>query len=174
MQPGREGDAVDAGIERRFQPHLERFLGRGHRELLHAVDEDEPWAALAFHGAQHVHLLRFGQEPEVEFHRRLVQALDVIFVALEFFFGVGGVVAPVGDGGHHGVRDVPDAAEAGDLEGEVGVGDVDAHPSEHDGDQLGAVAAETETEFIDTAIGSGHHRTNDPLDFGQTALLYAF
>ena len=49
VQARREADAVDAAVERRIEAVAQRFEGVVHRELFHAVDEDEAVALLRAH-----------------------------------------------------------------------------------------------------------------------------
>ncbi|MOA31962.1 hypothetical protein D3C78_1531480 [compost metagenome] len=83
-----------------------------------------------------VQLGRLFQQAEVELHHRLVAVLDVEFVLLQLVLDVLGVEAAVGNGRHHGVRDVADAAQTGSFQRQRGGGNVHAHATGDDGDQL--------------------------------------
>jgi|GEM_PF-6939842 hypothetical protein len=146
VQAGGERDAVDAGVHGRREAHAQRLLRRVHGELLHAVDEDQPVAALGLHGGLHVQPGRLGDVGEVEFHLRLVDVGDVVLVALLLDADELGVVAAVGDRLDHRIRDVADAAQAGRLQRQFRRGDVHAHAADHDRHQF--PSAEPQAEII--------------------------
>ena len=89
-----------------------------------------------------------GEVAEIEAHIGLVGVGDVVLVLLELVLDEARLEAPVGNGRHHGVGNVADAAEAGGLERQFGRRDIDPHAADHDGHQF--TATQTQAEVIHT------------------------
>ena len=131
MQAGRQGDAVDAAVKRGVQARPEGVLRRIHRELFHAVDENEPVAALAAHDVFDVALGGFGHALEIELNGRLVKGVGQILVAVNLFLAQVRAETLVGHFHHQRVGHVPDAAELFHGKRKLGGGNVDAHAAHH-------------------------------------------
>jgi hypothetical protein len=148
VQAGRHGDAVDARVHRRRQAGAQGFLGRVHGQLFHAVHEDQAIALLRFHGRADVQAGRLGQAVEVELDHRLVHVVDVELVELGLVFHEGGIELAVRDVLHHRIGDVPDTAQAGRFQRQLGGRNIDTHPADHDGHVF--LVAQSQAEIINT------------------------
>ncbi|MBV6474737.1 MAG: hypothetical protein MOGDAGHF_00225 [Rhodocyclaceae bacterium] len=136
VQAGGERDAVDAGVHGRREAHAQRLLRRVHGELLHAVDENQPVAALGLHRRLDMQPGRLGHVGEIELHLGLVDVGDVVLVALLLDADELGVVAAVGHRLDHRVGNVADAAQPRRFQRQFRRGDIHAHAADHDRHQL--------------------------------------
>ena len=148
MQAGAQRDAVNACVQRRIEPHLQRLARRVHGQLFHAVDEHHAVAALGLHGLADVQTRGLGQAAQVELHTALVRVVDVVLVELGLFLDEFGVETPVRHVLHHGVGNMAHAAQPCRLQRQLCGGNVHAHAADHEGDQLRA--AEFQAEIVDS------------------------
>ncbi len=136
MQSGRQRDAVDAVIQRRLEARAQGFPRRVHGQLFHAVDENQPVAALGFHGATDVQGGGFGQQADVELNHGLLAVGDIELVLPQLVLDVLGIEAPVRNRWHHGIRDMADAAQSRRFQRQIGSRNVHSHAADHDGYQF--------------------------------------
>ena len=139
--------SIPASSARR-QPHAQGFARCVHGELFHAVDEDQPVAALGFHGSPHMAARGFFQRGQAKLHRGFVAAGDVGLVLLELGADEFGVKPGVGHGLHHGVGDMADAAEARHFQRKFGTRYIHTHAADDDRNQL--LFAEAQAKIINT------------------------
>ena len=130
VQAGTERDAVDASVECRIQAHLQGFARTVHGQLFHAVDENHAVAPLGFHGLADVQLGGLRQVTQIELNHAFVGIADVVLVELGLFLDELGVEAAVGHVLHHGVGNVPNAAQSCRLECQLGGGNIHAHSAD--------------------------------------------
>ena len=86
MQARRKRDAVNAAVEGRIQTRLKRSCARIHRELFHAVDQNQTAAGLAAHHIRNVAARGLSQTFEIKDDFRLVVGVDEILEAMNLIF----------------------------------------------------------------------------------------
>ena len=148
MQTRAQRDAVDAAVHRGRQAHAQRLARAVHRELFHGVDEDQAIAPLGLHGPADVQPGRLGQPVEIEMHHRTCRGWRrCTCISSACPSTKRGLEAPVGNGRHHRIRDMADAAEPRRDQRQFGGGNIDAHAAGDDGHQF--LLAEAQPKIVD-------------------------
>ena len=75
VKTGRKRDAVDAAVKCGRQACTQSVEPRIHRELFHAVDQDETMAGSAAHDVAHIAAGRFLDIVKVESHGALIHVV---------------------------------------------------------------------------------------------------
>ena len=148
MQACAQGDAVNAGVQRRGHAHLQRLARRVHGQLLHAINKHQALATLGLHGGLDMPAGSLGQHTEIELNDGFIRIVDVVLVEPGLVFDKAGVKTPVRDIGHHGIRNMPDAAQPGRLKRQLGGGNIHAHTAHHDGHQF--FSSKLQAEIVNT------------------------
>ena len=136
----------------------QRFEGVVHRELFHAVDEDEAVAFLRAHDVLDVKARGALNLHRVEMHVGLRIEAGHVLVAAGLERRKARVVEAVRHVRHHGVGNVADAAEARHFKREFLRGNVDAHAALED--RLHGFRAQTEHVVIHFLRGKVHFLRN--------------
>ena len=75
VKTGRKCDSVDAAVKCGRQTCTQSFEPRIHRELFHAVDQDETMSGSAAHDVAHIAAGRFLDIVKVESHGALIHVV---------------------------------------------------------------------------------------------------
>ena len=110
MQARRKRDAVNAAVEGRIQTRLKRSCARIHRELFHAVDQNQTAAGLAAHHIRNVAARGLSQTFEIKDDFRLVVGVDEILEAMNLIFTKARTKLLIGDVHQKSIGQVRDSA----------------------------------------------------------------